>query len=237
MRIKVSILTICFFVDDLKQFATTLNNLKLLLDIVITFSKDIGMTFGLNKCAYIYTERRKSLGDKIVINEVEISELEEGDLYKYLGIDEDIGYDGPLNKDIIGKEFLRRTKKIWNSELYSRNKVTAYNTFALPVLTMSVRVLDWSEQELMSLDIKARKILNMSGSFHSKGDTNHLYVPRSNGGRGLNSVIDMFKNQMVNLSNYLKQVHNNPMLEIVKIKELDSIIRIGKSVKEQYSPG
>ena len=55
----------------------------------------------------------------------------------------------------------------------------------------------------MSLDIKARKILNMSGSFHSKGDTNRLYVPRSNGERGLNSVIDMFKNRMVNLSNYL----------------------------------
>ena len=36
-----------FFVDDLKLFATTLNNLKLLLDIVITFSKDIGMKFGL----------------------------------------------------------------------------------------------------------------------------------------------------------------------------------------------
>ena len=133
-----------FFVDDLKLFATTLNNLKLLLDIVIIFSKDIGMKFGLNKCAYIYTERgrRKSLGDKIVINEVEISEFEEGDLYKYLGIDEDIGYDGSLNKVRIGKEFLRRTKKIWNSELYSRNKVTAYNTFALPVLTMSVGVLD-----------------------------------------------------------------------------------------------
>ena len=80
MRIKVSILTICFFVDDLKLFATTLNNLKLLLDIVITFSKDIGVKFDLNKCAYIYTERgrRKSLGDKIVINEIEISELEEG---------------------------------------------------------------------------------------------------------------------------------------------------------------
>ena len=122
------------------------------------------------------------------------------------------------------------------SELFSRNKVTAYNTFALPVLTMSIGVLDWSEQELMSPDIKARKNLNISGSIHSKGDANRLYVSRSNGGRGLNSVIDMFKNRMVNLSNYLKQVHNNPMLEIVKIKELDNI-RIGESVKEQYSPG
>ena len=53
-----------------------IKNLKLLLDIVTKFSKDIGMTFGLAKCAYIYTERgkRKSLGKKIDINRIEISE-------------------------------------------------------------------------------------------------------------------------------------------------------------------
>ena len=68
--------------------------------MVMKFSKDIGMTFGLAKCAYIYIERgkRKSLGKKIDINGIEISELEEGDMYKYLGVDEDIGFAGPLNK-------------------------------------------------------------------------------------------------------------------------------------------
>ena len=65
------------------------------------------MTFGLPKCACIYIERgkRKSLGKKIDINRIEISELE-GDMYKYLGVDEDIGFDGPLNKEEIKKEFL-----------------------------------------------------------------------------------------------------------------------------------
>ena len=48
------------FVDDLKLYATSINNLKLLLDIVTKFSKDIGMTFGLAKCAYIYIERGKT---------------------------------------------------------------------------------------------------------------------------------------------------------------------------------
>ena len=103
-------------------------------------------------------------------------------MYKHLGVDEDIGFDGPLNKEKIKKEFLRRTRKCWESELYSQNKVTVYNTFALPVLTTSVGVLDWNEQELKDLDVKTRKVLNMSGSLHSKGDIDHLYVPRSNGG-------------------------------------------------------
>ena len=96
------------FVDDLKLYAASINNLKLLLDIVTKFYKDVGMTFGLAKCAYIYIERgkRKSLGKKIDINEIEISELEEGDMYKYLGIDEDIGFDRPLNKERKNKERL-----------------------------------------------------------------------------------------------------------------------------------
>ena len=83
-------------------------------------------------------------------------------MYKYLGMDEDVGYDGPLNKDRISKEFIRRTKKIWNSELYSRNKVIPFNAFTLPVLTMSVDILDWTEQELLKLDIKTRKVMELT---------------------------------------------------------------------------
>ena len=94
---------------------------------------------------YIHRKERgkkKSLGKSIVVNDVEIKELEDGEMYKYLGMDEDVGYDGPLNKDRICKEFIRRAKKVWNSELYSRNNVTAFNAFALPVLAMSMGILD-----------------------------------------------------------------------------------------------
>ena len=57
------------------------------------------MQFGVDKCANMYIERgkRKSLGEMININGVEIKELEEGDTYKYLGQDESVGYDGPAN--------------------------------------------------------------------------------------------------------------------------------------------
>ena len=68
---------------------------KQLLDIVTTFSKDITMQFGVDNCAYIYIERgkRKSLGETININGVEIKELEESDMCRHLGQDESVGYD------------------------------------------------------------------------------------------------------------------------------------------------
>ena len=62
-------------------------------------------------------------------------------------------------------------------------------------------------------------------------------MPRSNGGRGLNSVLDMFKNRMANLSNYLQQTHNKPRMEIVKHRERGNIIRIGNIIRNQYSAG
>ena len=130
----------------------SINNLKLLHDIVTKFSNDIGMTFGQATCAYISIERgkRNSLGKKIDINGIEISEIEEGGMQEYLEVNEDIGFDGPLNKVKISKVFLRKARKIRESELYSQNKVTAYNAFALPVLTMSVGVLDWNEHTMAS---------------------------------------------------------------------------------------
>ena len=40
-----------FFVDELKLYVGTTNNLKKLLDIVTTFSEDIGMKFGVDVSA------------------------------------------------------------------------------------------------------------------------------------------------------------------------------------------
>ena len=47
-------LTHLFFVNDLKIYASNLEQSKYQLDVIKTFSKDIGMMFGEDKCGYIY---------------------------------------------------------------------------------------------------------------------------------------------------------------------------------------
>ena len=88
--------------DDLKLYATDIDTGKLLLDIIMTFTKDVGMSFGEKKCAYICIEngKRKSLGQTIEINGLRVKEL-----YTYLGQDEAVGYNGPLNKEKVIKEY------------------------------------------------------------------------------------------------------------------------------------
>ena len=85
-------LTHNFFVDDLKLYASSISILKKQLDLVTTFSNDIGMKFGQDKCAYIKIEKGKNTTTTpIEINGLTIKPIQEGESYRYLGPDENIG--------------------------------------------------------------------------------------------------------------------------------------------------
>ena len=66
----------------------------------------------------------------ISISSLTIKPIEEGDNYKYLGIDENISYNSLINKEGVTKEFINRIRKIWNSQLLDFNKAVAHNAFA-----------------------------------------------------------------------------------------------------------
>ena len=77
-----------FFVDDLKLYGSTINVTKKQLDLVTQFSKDICMDFGNDKCAYLKIEKGAivSDGEPLLMNNLTIKSVKEGDRYKYLGI-------------------------------------------------------------------------------------------------------------------------------------------------------
>ena len=54
----------------------------------------------------------------------------------------------------------------------------AHNTFALPTITSTVGILEWSIKEINDIDIKTRKILTMTGSLHPNSDADKLYINR-----------------------------------------------------------
>ena len=102
------------------------------------------------------------------------------------------------------EEYLKRVKKNWNSDLYSQNKVLLHNIFAIPVLSPTFGILLWTKQKLENLDIKTRKILTASGSFHINSNVDRLYAYRKDGGRDLNNIVDTFISRIVSLSFHLK---------------------------------
>ena len=143
------------FVDDLKTYAQDIQEAKLRLHLITTFTKDINMQFGSDKCAYIYIERGKqvSLDRKFSINNIKLNQFENGDCYKYLGQDEDIGFNDTVNKERVTKEYFQRVKKIWSSEL-DANKVTSHNIFTMPVITPTFGIINWTKEELHNIDIR-----------------------------------------------------------------------------------
>ena len=65
------------------------------------------MKFGQSKCSYMVVDRRKitAATEPITINNVTINPMKEGDSYKYLGQDENLGYVGSVNKERVTNEY------------------------------------------------------------------------------------------------------------------------------------
>ena len=100
------------FVDDLKLYGSSENEIKGLVTTVDVFSQDIGMEFVIKKCGVIIMNRGKVKStDRIELPSGEKIKIEaEG--YKYLGI---LVYDrikGQEMKDKFRNEYFRKAKLI-----------------------------------------------------------------------------------------------------------------------------
>ena len=135
----------------------------------------------------------------------------------------------------VTTEYYRRIRIIWNSELNAKNKTTAHNCFALPIIVTTIGILDWTIKQLEDIDIRTRKILTMTGNFHTNSDKDRLYVPRKEGGRGLKSIEDCYKSRIVGLRRHIiRDKERNHLLESVFDHEQERILRIGKQYEEMY---
>ena len=159
--------------------------------------------------------------------------------YKYLGVDENVSYNGSLNKDRIQSEYLKRVRKLWRSELSGYNTYIAHNAFALPVLTPTFGILDWTKDEIKNIDIKTSKNLNMTGNLHCNADVDRLYASRKEGGRGLKMVKEAYESRIISINQHLHQsIQRNPYLkELVENENAEEFLSVANiTVEENYKP-
>ena len=93
--------------DDLKLYSLNDNQLRALLETTQIFSSDIGMLFGLEKCAKISIVRGKVKNrDNIMLSSgEEIRELYNQKFYKYLGEEENKVIGHTETKEKLSKEY------------------------------------------------------------------------------------------------------------------------------------
>ena len=113
------------FTDDLELYSQSEKGLDSLVQAVRAFSRDIGIEFGIGKCAMLVMEKGKIV--KSVVIELPdakvIKSLQEGESYKYLGIlvaDKFLEEKMKLN---VWKEYIGRLRKVFKSKLNGGNLV------------------------------------------------------------------------------------------------------------------
>ena len=124
----------------------------------------------------VYTPTHDATGLR-VDEKICISNLEEGNQYKFLGVLETARQEKRMSLEGAAKEYLRRMSFIWSSPLSDYNRVTASNQFALPALGYLMWTQQWPVTVLKKLDREARKIIVENGGKHPSGSTAILYLP------------------------------------------------------------
>ena len=187
--------------DDLKLYVNDDSELEGLLRKVKGFNGDIGMEFGLSKCDKATFNRGKSENsDHVRLDEkTMIKDLEQEKVCKYFGVDESSGIQHAAMKQKLKQKLVRRKQLILKTELNSKNRITAINMLAIPVITYSFYIIDWNLNELKRLDIKVRIMMTTHSMHHPKADIYSLYLPRSNRGRSLTQPELSYKTSTIGL--------------------------------------
>ena len=77
-------------------------------------------------------------------------------------------------KQKLKKKLVRRTRLILKSELNSKNRITAINILAIPVITYSFNIIDWNLSEVKRLDIKIKIMMKTHNMHHPKDNIQSL---------------------------------------------------------------
>ena len=122
------------FMDDLKLYSRNEKELDSLVQTIRIFSKDIGMEFGIEKCAMLVIEKGKIAKsvDIVLPDGKVIRSLQEGQSYKYLGILEAETFLGEEMKLKVSKEYFRRLKKALKTKVNGGNLVQGVNIASVP---------------------------------------------------------------------------------------------------------
>ena len=194
------------YMDDIKLYAKNVEGMKSMANTLKTISEDIGMEFGLDKCAKMSIKHGKVIegGHLPLFDGKAIRELDVEQGYKYLGIPQNDLAQKEEAKKTATKEYFRRMRLILRSELNAGNTIRAINTWALPVIRYTAGIIEWTVAELQDADRKTRKRLTMHGAFNRHGDVDRLYLDRRHGGKGLLGVEQVIREDECALKEYVE---------------------------------
>ena len=204
------------YVDDIKLFAKNEKELETIIHAVRIYSQDVGIEFSIAKCAMLVMKSgKRHLTDGMKLpNQDKIRTLAENETYKYMGILKADTIKQVEMKNKIQKEYLRKTRKLLETILSSRNLIKGINTWAVPLVRYSGPFLKWTRDELKQMDQRTRKLMTVHKALHSRDDVDRLYVSRKERGRGLASIKDSVDASIQRLEDYIQKHYGGLIIAI-----------------------
>ena len=199
------------FIDDLKQYQESHEIIKEVNEIIIQVNLDTRACYGVAKCAGIVFERGKMVkGEGLPVSEERMKAMDpdENEIYKFLGVEQ---ADGIKTKNVVKRvknEVKRRTKMLVETELNDANLIRAINEKLVPVAAYLMNVCQFNKGELMELDQVVKRELRSRNMLGRQGSDERLYLKREDGGRGLKSMRDVYKETRVRVTCYMAKSTN-----------------------------
>ena len=165
------------YMDDIKLIVKNEKELETLIHTVRIYSQDIGMEFGIEKCAMLVMKTgKRHLTDGMELpNQDKIRTHAENETYKYLGILEADTIKQVEIKEKIKKEYFRRTRKLLEKKLSNISLVYGINTWTVPLVRYSGPFLRLTRDELKQIDQRTRRLMTMHKALHPRNDIDRLF--------------------------------------------------------------
>jgi hypothetical protein len=177
------------YMDDAKLVAPDARSLANMLEGVEQVMAEIGMSLNKGKCAQMhYGQARK----KIVKFQCSwVRELETGESYKYLGIEQNAEFRFDTNIKTLIAKCIDETREIMATRLLAQKKIRSFNQTVPAFVRYVVRSgqgagrYEQLKGEMEGLDKKIRHELCV-GKLRGKGQArDELYIKSSRGGLGI----------------------------------------------------
>lgn len=136
--------------DDTKLHTNIIRQMRNFLEIVLKFSNNIIMNFGLDECKTIILKGKLTLSEDITLsNEDTIKVLDIWDQYKYLGMFKSIEKDRKEVRKKYQEKFFNHVTKIFQMSLNSNTTIQATNKCTGSSISKGLQsswlVNDWTE--------------------------------------------------------------------------------------------
>ena len=226
------------FIDDLKLYQENEEMLELVNDTIVQASYDTGARYGVKKCAeavYKGGNMIKGKGLDIMEEKMKSMDPDEGDFYKFLGLEQADGIKRKLVYDRVAEKVSERMTLIVQYELNDKNLINAINSRVIPVITYGMNIMKFTQNEIVSLEMIIKRCLRQNKMHALQGSDERLYLPRIKGGRGLKSVRDAYEETKIRIACYLF-CSEDPWIKRVWERELEKEnISIPKEVIKAFS--